>query len=571
MGLAVSSSVLTGRAAVATEVLDHVHFIPAVAHVNGAGGTTWRSDVVLHNPGSGDATVELVFLESGEDNSNAAAHRMTVPPGTSIHLADIVAEPFGESAPTGAVLVRSNEPLLVTSKTYNDSLDGTFGQLIPGFPVSQALRTGAEARLIQLFRSPPAAGGFRTNVGFAEAAGVSTQLEVTLCTESGQVLGTVHVTLLPYEHTQINDIFGEVTEGFVDNGYAVITARTPNAAFFAYASVVDNLSGDPVYLPATVTPARIIEAGVWTPTVLRDVSVYALATDPFDNSRVMVGTKGHGLHVSDDWGAGWSRLSSGLEEDEVLAAGFSSTEPATIFAGTWHQETGNWRGGIYRSVDGGATWTKRHTTHVRAIAVHPDDGNTILVGTQGSGVFRSIDGGESWSTSNGGLGNPYVKSVAFAASSPDLVFAATEDGIDMSRDGGVSWTHSGLSYFFESVAVHPRDSTIVYTSRAVMNGGTLYQSLDGGLSWSEVDAAPPRVQCVVFDPSPPHTLYVGTAGNGVFTREADGEWVALNDGLTDLRVNALAVSAGDPRLLYAGTAGDWTAIGDGAVFVMKLP
>lgn len=555
----------------AMDPVEHVFFVPAAAHINGTGGTTWRSDVVLHNPGGGEAAVELMFLKSGEDNSNPAAHPVTVPSESSVRLADVVAQPIGESGSTGAILVRSDEPLMVNSKTFNDSPDGTFGQVIPGFPMSDALRTGVEARLIQLSRSPSSSTGSRTNVGFAEAGGVGSQLEVTLFAGSGQMLGTVPVTLLPYEHTQINDIFGQVTEDPVSDGFAVIRARSPGAAFFAYASVVDNTSGDPIYIPARVTPDWISEPGVWMPTDLTEVSVYSLATDPYDTSRVFVGTKGHGLQISEDWGARWSRVSTGLEEDEVLAVAFSRPAAGTVFAGTWHQETDNWRGGIYRSVDGGETWSKKQSAHVRAIAVHPEDGGVVLVATQGHWVYRSVDGGQNWTTSSDGMGNRYVKSLAFAETSPEVVFAATENGIDVSDNGGISWSHSGLSNFLESIAVHPGNSTIVYTSRAVMNGGTLYVSQDGGQNWSEVETAPPMVRCVMFDPSPPHTVYVGTADNGVFAQTPGGEWIALNEGLTDLRINALAMTTGTPKFLYAGTAGDWEAIGDGAVFVMQLP
>lgn len=557
--------------ALAMDPLEHVLFVPAAGHVDGARGTTWRSDVVLHNPSGGVAAVELVFLKSGEDNSNPAAHPVTVPPGSSVALADVVAQPFGESESTGAILIRSDVPLMVNSKTFNDSPDGPFGQGIPGFPLSDALTTGAEARLIQLSRSPSASTGSRTNVGFAEAGGIGTQLEVSLFAGSGQVLGTVPVTLLPYEHRQINDIFAHVTEGSVSDGFAVIRARSPGAAFFAYASVVDNNSGDPIYIQARGTPDWISEPGVWMPTDLTGVSVFSLATDPYDTSRVFVGTRGHGLHISEDWGARWSRVTTGLVEDEVLAVAFSRPVAGTVFAGTWHQETGNWSGGIYRSIDGGETWSKKQSAYVRAIAVHPEDENVVLVATQGNWVYRSADGGQNWTTSSDGMGSRYVKSLAFAETSPEVVFAATENGIDMSDNGGISWSHSGLSYFFESIAVHPENSTIVYTSRSVMNGGTLYVSLDGGQSWAEVEAAPPFVRCVMFDPSPPHTLYVGTSDSGVFAQIPGVGWMALNDGLTDLRINALAMTTGTPRFLYAGTTGDWEAIGDGAVFVMQLP
>ena len=551
---------------------DQPVYVPASANLGGSSGTNWRTDLEVHNPGQASASFTVELLRRDQANPSPSQASFNLQGGHSVRYENVLRSLFSFTGAAALRVTPNAGTISVTSRTYNDVPGGTFGQFIPGYSLSQALTTGAEARLIQLSRSSSGAIGCRTNIGFTEAAGVSTEIDVTLYAGSGQLLGTVPVTLRPYEHTQINDVFGEVSEDPVDDGYAVIRTQTRSAAYFAYASVVDNRSGDPIYRPATATPDWIAVPGVWVPTELRNVSVYSLATDPYDTARVMVGTKGHGLHMSNDWGARWTRLSTGLEEDEVLALAFSSTTPDTVFAGTWHQEVGNQQGEIYRSIDGGATWSKEQFALLRALSVHPEDETVIMAGTQGEGVYRSDDGGEVWSQSNDGLGNPYVKALAFAASKPSRVFAATENGIDTSDDAGVSWSHAGLSAFFDCVVVHPGDDSIVYAARNSMNGGYLYVSEDGGTTWAQVESAPLQVRSVLIDPLHPDTLIVGTADNGVFTQQAaGGAWVPLNDGLTDPRIYTLALSSGSPRFLYAGTAGDWNAIGDGAVFVMQLP
>ena len=66
----------------------------------------------------------------------------------------------------------------------------------------------------------------------------------------GDLLGTLELTLRGNEYVQVTDAFDQVTSSSVDDGYAVVRTTTSGARFFGYASVVDNRSGDPVYLPA---------------------------------------------------------------------------------------------------------------------------------------------------------------------------------------------------------------------------------------------------------------------------------------------------------------------------------
>jgi len=75
---------------------------------------------------------------------------------------------------------------------------------------------------------------------------------VELFEANGEFLGRVTVDLGPFEYTQIDKIFTKVTANAIDHGYAVIRSDSEGASFLAYASVIDNRSSDPIYIPARV-------------------------------------------------------------------------------------------------------------------------------------------------------------------------------------------------------------------------------------------------------------------------------------------------------------------------------
>ena len=108
------------------------------------------------------------------------------------------------------------------------------------------------ARLVQLAYSTDAKKGFRTNLGLVNASSLTIAVWVDLYRGDGTLLGTRGASLGPYRSTQLNDVFSTVTTADVADGFALVRTTTAGGAFFAYASVIDNLSGDPIYIPARV-------------------------------------------------------------------------------------------------------------------------------------------------------------------------------------------------------------------------------------------------------------------------------------------------------------------------------
>jgi len=75
-------------------------------------------------------------------------------------------------------------------------------------------------------------------------------VEVAVYLGDGSLLGRMSYQLRPYEYLQDNVIVAAFTAEAVDDAFAVVTSPTPGARFFAYASVIDNRTGDPVFIPA---------------------------------------------------------------------------------------------------------------------------------------------------------------------------------------------------------------------------------------------------------------------------------------------------------------------------------
>ena len=245
-------------------LVEETVYVPAASHVAGASGTNWRTDLELHNPGSQQGQYEIALLRENQGNPVPQTATYWVAPGQCLRLEDVLLSVFGFNG-NASLRVRPVEgSVLITSRTYNLTSGGTYGQFIAGFRESQAIGAGQEARLIQLTHNRSTSSGYRTNLGFVNVGGADVTVAVDLYDASGVLLGTRSYPLQPYMFQQVSRIFEQVTGGDVADGYAVVRSTAGGQPFFTYASVVDNATGDPIY----VRSSRL-EAGGTTPTPTR--------------------------------------------------------------------------------------------------------------------------------------------------------------------------------------------------------------------------------------------------------------------------------------------------------------
>jgi hypothetical protein len=220
-------------------------WVPAAAHTAGVGTSVWRTDLVLANVGDHDLTATIEFFPSRTDNRDHPQVTHRVAAGMTETLDDVLFSLFDFTG-TGALRITVNRSLLMaTSRTYTVGSDGSYGQFIPGITEQSAIDDEATAALLQL----RADANFRTNVGMVNLTGLYVGVSIRYFDASGGRVGARDYTLLPHSHRQVN---GAVPGGNTPNGFALVSATTAGGRLLAYASVVDNGSDDPVYIPAVV-------------------------------------------------------------------------------------------------------------------------------------------------------------------------------------------------------------------------------------------------------------------------------------------------------------------------------
>jgi photosystem II stability/assembly factor-like uncharacterized protein len=225
--------------------------VPVATHSPGSEGTSWVTDVRIVNTLESTADVELRLTAQGFDRSVPLVQAIQIPPRSTRRLDDVVATLFGLSGVSGRLELLSPCSLVVTARTYNDAASGTFGQFEPGLDSSSAARPdGGAIHLLGLVRS----GLFRTNLGLVEIDGRDARASVVLRLPSGAPAGSETFTVPAGGSIQLNDLIGRLAPGVEKPLRAEVTA-VEGGGVLAWASVVDNRSGDAVFVPGRPAPA----------------------------------------------------------------------------------------------------------------------------------------------------------------------------------------------------------------------------------------------------------------------------------------------------------------------------
>ncbi|MEE4273566.1 MAG: hypothetical protein V2I67_17965 [Thermoanaerobaculales bacterium] len=235
--------------------------IVASAHVSGAAGTNWRTDLEIHNPNDTPVDFAVELLELNSNNLSPRTETGTLAGQSAVRYEDVLQDLFGFDGAAALRIVPDGGRLIATSRTFNQLTAGnphglppgaSFGQFIPGVEPSAAITPDSEGRMVHLAYDPTGERGFRTNLVLVNATADRTPVRVELFSADATPLGTIDFNLRAFEYKQINNVFSRVTDQAVQDGYAVVRVRKDEGAAFALASVVDNLTGDPVGMMATI-------------------------------------------------------------------------------------------------------------------------------------------------------------------------------------------------------------------------------------------------------------------------------------------------------------------------------
>lgn len=232
-------------------------------------------------------------------------------------------------------------------------------------------------------------------------------------------------------------------------------------------------------------------------------------------------------------------------------------------------------GGLWKTVDGGMTWRpvtdgQLKSSSVSAVAVSESNPDIVFIGMgetelrgnimQGDGIYKSTDGGKTW-TPSGLETTQAIARVRVHPTNPDIVFAAVfghpsgknaERGVYRSRDGAKTWSrmlYRGDSVGAVDLSIDPKNPNVIFAamweayrkpwrmSSGGMAGG-LFKSVDGGDTWIEITRNPGLPKGLIgkigvaVSPVDGNRVYaiVENDSGGVFrSDDAGATWTRLND------------------------------------------
>lgn len=252
---------------------------PVVGHAQGVNDSLFESDIRLTNLSAQLMKYQLNYTPSGVDGTQTgSSNTIELAPNETMALDDIVSSVFGSGTTSSSVGMLEVRPMttwtnttsalmpssatslirdLVTaasSRTYNFTPSGTFGQFIPATRFADFIgrqAAGAAPQILSLQQVSQSAA-FRANFGFAEASGNAANLLVRVYDTASTLVATIPVALQPLEHLQLNGMLQ--TNGINDltDGRVEVEVTSGEGKVTAYVSTVDNKTNDPLLVSPVV-------------------------------------------------------------------------------------------------------------------------------------------------------------------------------------------------------------------------------------------------------------------------------------------------------------------------------
>lgn len=325
---------------------------------------------------------------------------------------------------------------------------------------------------------------------------------------------------------------------------------------------------------------------------------------------------GDGIYKSVDGGQNWKNM--GLPKSDRIASIVVNPKNSdevwvAVLGSLWGD---NDERGVYKTTDGGTTWTKTffidNKTGCSDLIMDPNNPNTMYAsfwefrrtawsfnsGGNQSGLYKTTDGGKTWNKIHQGF--PQGKlgriAIAVAPSNSNILYSVLEtekpelNGLYRSDDAGKSWKHLNADFdlvvrpfYFSRIVVDPKNPEIVV--KAGLSGSI---SRDGGKTFKGLGNMHPDIHDIVFDIQDSNRLYCGTDG-GVYRSWDAGETMEMVKNLPVSQFYHVSVDNKKPYNVYGGLqdngswygptsspggveARDWVRIGHGDGFrVVKHP
>jgi len=308
---------------------------------------------------------------------------------------------------------------------------------------------------------------------------------------------------------------------------------------------------------------------------------------------VFVGVASGGVWKTTNNGTTWQPV---FDKEGVSTIGdiaIAPSDPSVVWVGTGepnNRQSSSWGDGAYRSLDGGKTWQKMGlaaTHHIGRIVIHPKNPDVVYVAALGHlwgpnperGVYKTIDGGKTWTQALKINEDTGVSDIAMDPGSPDTMYAAayqrrrtpygfngggSGSAIYKTTDGGLTWKKLSKGLPYENggdtgrigLDIFRKDPNIVYAVVQHEKGGT-FRSEDKGETWTKMGDTNPRPSYysqVRVDPN--NDLRIWELGAQMFYSE-DGGKKFSSDRVKDIHgdFHAMWIDPADSNHILTGSDG----------------
>jgi len=218
-------------------------------------------------------------------------------------------------------------------------------------------------------------------------------------------------------------------------------------------------------------------------------------------------------------------------------------------------------GGLKITYNGGNNWSNFKPVSydgawVTPYKMHPLNNNMVVAGYEE--VYKTTTAGAFWdSISNNLTGKTDIQIIALAPSDVDVIYAATYSKLQVTFDGGNSWTNikAGLPSSISDVTVSATNPNWVWVSCSnYTNGSKVFESTDGGNNWTNISGSNlPNlpVNCIVYQDLTDDDLYIGTDVGVYHKNNTMSDWQPFMTNLPNVRVDELEIHYGSSKIRAA--------------------